>query len=258
MLSRYIVSPHDLDVALKNSVKSNSSTTPRIIPLCAAWYMPNDPQKRTGLQQFKEHRIPHARFFDIDAVKDEDSPYPHMLPTVDRWAEAMGELGIKRDDSVVVYDSSDLGIMSAPRVGWMFKVFGHEGVHILNNYKVWVDQGFSVEKGEPEKVERTTYPVPTLDSSKVISFKELKEKFVTRDEEGAAPLQVLDARSEGRWKGKDPEPRPGMSRPSITHPPLRLLTCVQDSPQGTCPTPSTFLSPTSSPLAQRLSCHQTN
>ena len=210
MLNKYIVTPHDLDLALKKNVHSKLSTAPRIIPLCAAWYMPNDPQKRTGLQAFQKDRIPHARFFDIDVVKDDENPYPHMLPSPERFAQAMSDLGIRRDDSVVVYDTADLGILSAPRVGWMLKIFGHEGVHILNNYKVWVDQGYSVEKGEPQSFEKTSYPVPTMDKSKVLSFEELKEALLKRHEEGAEPLQVLDARGEGRWKGKDPEPRAGM------------------------------------------------
>jgi thiosulfate/3-mercaptopyruvate sulfurtransferase len=172
--------------------------------------MPNDAKKRTGIRSFQENRIPHARFFDLDAIKDDNSPYPHMLPTPERFAEAMGQLGVRKDDSVVVYDSSDVGIFSAPRVAWTLKIFGHQGVHILNNYKLWVDQGYQVETGEPQPVEPVTYPVPVLDKSKVLSFEELKEKLEKRHDEDAEPLQVLDARSEGRFKGKEPEPRPGI------------------------------------------------
>jgi thiosulfate/3-mercaptopyruvate sulfurtransferase len=209
-LNSYIVTPHDLDLALRKNVYSKLSTAPRIIPLCASWYMPNDSKKRTGIQAFRENRIPHARFFDLDAVKDDKSPYPHMLPTPERFAEAMGQLGIRRDDSVVVYDSSDLGIFSAPRVAWTLKIFGHPAVHILNNYKLWVDQCYATETGDPQPVQPVTYPVPALDKSKVMSFEELKEKLEQRANEDAEPLQVLDARSEGRWKGKEPEPRPGL------------------------------------------------
>lgn len=177
--------------------------------------MPNDPKKRTGLQSFRENRIPHARFFDLDAIKDDESPYPHMLPNPERFAEAMGRLGIRKDDSVVVYDTADLGIFSAPRVAWTLKVFGHDGVHILNNYKVWVDQGFVVETDEPHQHEKVDYPVPKLDRSKVESFEELKARIKEQGKDGAEPVQVLDARSEGRFKGKDPEPREGRSEYSV-------------------------------------------
>ena len=46
-------------------------------------------------------------------------------------------------------------------------------------------------------------PVPSLDKSRVMPFEELREKLLKRHEEGAEPMQVLDARGEGRWKGKD-------------------------------------------------------
>jgi thiosulfate/3-mercaptopyruvate sulfurtransferase len=257
-LNSYIVTPHDLDLALRKNVYSKLSTAPRIIPLCASWYMPNDAQKRTGMQAFKENRIPHARFFDLDAVKDDNSPYPHMLPTPERFAEAMGQLGVRRDDSVVVYDSSDMGIFSAPRVAWTLKVFGHSAVHILNNYKLWVDQGYPIETEDPQPVERVTYPVPELDKSKILSFEQLKEKLEQRHDEGAEPLQVLDARSEGRWKGKEPEPRPGTSQYFFIAYYLHVTDYIQVSHPATCQTASISLSPTSSLHAQRPSSQATN
>jgi thiosulfate/3-mercaptopyruvate sulfurtransferase len=214
-LENYLVTPHDLNLALQKNVYSKLSTAPRIIPLCATWFMPNDAKKRTGYKSFVESHIPKAQFFDLDAVKDNKSPYPHMLPPPELFAEAMGKLGIRKDDSVVVYDSSELGIFSAPRVAWTLKVFGHDGVHILNNYKLWVDQGYPVEKGEPEPVDAVQYPVPTLDSNKVTAFEELKEKIAAQGKEGAEKIQVLDARPAGRFEGTDPEPRPG-----IFHPPF--------------------------------------
>ena len=135
-LGSYIVTPKELSEALQKNVTSKLSTSPRVIPLCGAWFLPNDPEGRTGRKVFEQRRIPSARFFDLDAVKDHDSPYPHMLPTAEVFAEAMGELGIKRDDTLVVYDTHELGLFSAPRVAWTLRVFGHPQVHILNNFRV--------------------------------------------------------------------------------------------------------------------------
>jgi thiosulfate/3-mercaptopyruvate sulfurtransferase len=261
-LSSYIVTPHDLDLALRKNIHSKLSTAPRIIPLCASWYLPNDGKKRTGLQSFLADRIPHARFFDLDKVKDDASPYPHMLPSAEVFAKAMGELGIRRDDEVVVYDTAELGIFSAPRVAWTLKVFGHEGVHVLNNYKLWVDQGFAVEKGEPQQFEQVTYPVPELAKEKVVSFEEMRERIKEQGKEGAEELQILDARSKGRFDGTDPEPRAGMSpsplpgvHSNTTPHPTNI---PQASPPATCPTPSPSPSPTSSPPAQKPSSPPTN
>ncbi|RAH77729.1 thiosulfate sulfurtransferase [Aspergillus japonicus CBS 114.51] len=207
----YLVTPKELDTALKKNPATKISTAPRVVPLCAAWFMPNDPEGRKGIDIFRNHRIPGARFFDLDAVKDHESPYPHMLPTAETFAEAMSELGIRRDDEVVVYDSAEVGIFSAPRVGWTLRVFGHPRVHVLNNYKLWVAEGFPTETGEPQQPEKTNYPVPTYDSKLVIPYRELKEIAKEHRKEGAKEVEILDARSYGRWAGTDPEPRPGLS-----------------------------------------------
>ncbi|KAJ5481144.1 Thiosulfate sulfurtransferase TUM1 [Penicillium diatomitis] len=209
--SSYLVTPTELNEALKKNPTSKISTSPRVIPLCAAWFMPNDPENRNGFDSFRQSRIPHARFFDLDAVKDHDSPYPHMLPTCETFAEAMSELGIRRDDEIVVYDTAELGIFSAPRVGWTLRVFGHPNVRVLNNYRLWVREGFPTESGEPDPIEKSKYPLPIYDSKLVITFREMKELALDVGKEGAEEVEVLDARSHGRWSGSDPEPRPGLS-----------------------------------------------
>ncbi|KAF2837005.1 putative thiosulfate sulfurtransferase [Patellaria atrata CBS 101060] len=209
-LTSYLVTPADLSAALSKNVLTKLSTAPRVIPLCASWFLPND--TRDGLSTFKASRIPHARFFDLDAVKDPASPYPHMLPSAADFAAAMGKLGIRKDDSVVVYDSRELGIFSAPRVGWTLRAFGHTNVHVLNNFRRWCEEGYPLEEGEPGEVESVEYPVPEegLVRDRVVAFEELREVVLEQNKEGAERVQVLDARSRGRWEGSEPEPRPSL------------------------------------------------
>ncbi|OCK79841.1 thiosulfate sulfurtransferas-like protein [Lepidopterella palustris CBS 459.81] len=214
-LSSYLVTPAQLNSALQKNIHSRLSTAPRIIPLCATWFLPND--GRNGIDTFIAGRIPRARFFDLDAVKDPNSPYPHMLPSPEDFASAMGQLGIRRDDSVVVYDSKELGIFSAPRVGWTLRAFGHSNVHILNNFRLWCEEGYPVESGEPEAVDPVEYAVPQLDMSKVVAFEQVKEIALEQGKEGAEEVQILDARSEARWRGTEPEPRPGLPSGHIPH-----------------------------------------
>jgi thiosulfate/3-mercaptopyruvate sulfurtransferase len=172
--------------------------------------MPNDPEKRTGHGAYLAGHISGARFFDLDKISDTESPYPHMLPSPQVFAAAMGKLGIRPDDSIVVYDTAELGIFSAPRVAWTLKVFGHDEVHILNNFKLWVDGGLPLEKGEPEeKWQETVYPVPEVDVKKVIEFGELKERIKEQKKDGTGPISIVDARSQERFEGTAPEPRPG-------------------------------------------------
>lgn len=207
-LSSYIVTPKELHDALKKNVQSKISTAPRVVPLSAAWFMPND--DRTGDESFKKKRIPNSRFFDLDDVKDHDSAFPHMLPTSEGFAQAMQKLGIKKDDEVVVYDTEELGIFSAPRVAWTLRVFGHPKVHLLNNFRLWVKQGLPVDAGEPELTSESTYPVPRIFPDMVVKFAEMKTIGYDYGKEGAEEVQILDARSKGRWEGSESEPRPGL------------------------------------------------
>jgi thiosulfate/3-mercaptopyruvate sulfurtransferase len=212
-LKSYIVTPKELSEALSKTSPTKISTAPRVVPICASWFLPNDPQNRTGVQVYTQQRIPSSRFFDLDDVKDHDSKYPHMLPTAAAFAQAMQRIGIRKDDAVVVYDSKELGIFSAPRVGWTFRVFGHPTVHVLNNFRTWVDQGYPTESGEVqlEAQEHSHYPEPTVDPSRIVNFAEVKIIAKDHGKEGAEGIQILDARPRGRWAGTAPEPRPGLS-----------------------------------------------
>lgn len=208
--SSYFVTPKELNDALTKNSPTAISTAPKVIPICAAWFMPNDPEKRTGLEVFKKKRIPTARFFDIDEIKDNESPYPHMLPTCEAFAEAMSKLGVRKDDDLVVYDTEELGLFSAPRVAWTMRVYGHPKVHVLNNFRLWVKEGYPIETGPPVVPNITKYPVPSYNTDMVVTFPEMKAIGYDHGKEGSEEIQILDARSKGRWEGTEPEPRPGL------------------------------------------------
>jgi len=209
-LSSYIVKPKELNDALKKNSPTAISTDARVVPICAAWFMPNDPQGRTGIEAFKKSRIPSARFFDIDDVKDHESKYPHMLPTCEKFAEAMAKMGVRKEDELVIYDTEELGLFSAPRVAWTMRVYGHTRVHLLDNFKLWVQEGFPVEDGPPMVPNITNYSIPSYNTDMVVKFAEMKTIGYDHGKEGAEEIQILDARSKGRWEGSEPEPRPGL------------------------------------------------
>lgn len=68
--------------------------------LDASWYLD---KSRNGKQEFAAERIPGAAFFDIEDIADKTSSLPHMLPTPESFENAMAQLGIANDDTVVVY-----------------------------------------------------------------------------------------------------------------------------------------------------------
>ena len=164
------------------------------------WHMPQ--LKRDARHEFTDAHIPGAVFFDIDEIADTSVPLPHMLPSPPEFANAVGRLGIGDGDRVVAYDTKG-GILSAARVWWTFRVFGHEQVGVLDGgLRKWRAESRPLESGTPAPPERRfrARPVPAL----VRSFSEMRANLASRRE------QVLDARSRGRFAGTEPEPRPGL------------------------------------------------
>jgi thiosulfate/3-mercaptopyruvate sulfurtransferase len=79
---------------------------------------------RNNHAEYKAKRIPGTKFWDVDGVADTTTDLPHMLPSEAAFAAAADALGVRNEDTVVVYDG--LGMFSAPRAWWTWKVFGHE------------------------------------------------------------------------------------------------------------------------------------
>ena len=168
-------------------------------PVDGSWHMPQ--LKRNARAEFARAHIPGAAFFDIDAIADTASPLPHMLPNARKFAESVGALGIGDRDVVVVYDTR--GVISAARVWWTFRAFGHARVTVLDGgLPKWQAEGRPVETGVPApKPRRFT---ARLHRSLVRDLAQMRANLASRRE------QVLDARSHGRFIGTEPEPRPGL------------------------------------------------
>ena len=103
---------------------------PDISIIDASWHLPA--AKRDAKAEFLEGHIPGAQFFDIDAISDTETSLPHMLPSPEKFASRMRKLGIGDGKKVIAYDAA--GLFSAARAWWMFRVFGHEDVAVLDAY----------------------------------------------------------------------------------------------------------------------------
>jgi thiosulfate/3-mercaptopyruvate sulfurtransferase len=165
----------------------------------ATWYLPH--LKRDARAEFVQAHVPGAVFFDIDAIADRKTTLPHMLPSTEEFARAMGALGIGDDDRVVVYGGRTF--IASARGWWTFRVFGHDNVAVLDGgLPKWRAEGRPLESGMPAPAPRrfTARFRPEL----------VRDLDRMRANLGGRREQVLDARSPGRFVGAEPEPRPGV------------------------------------------------
>ena len=163
------------------------------------WHMPH--LKRDPRAEFEAAHVPGAVFFDIDATADRTTTLPHMLPTAEQFGAAVGALGIGNGDRVVVYDVR--GVVSAARVWWTFRAFGHDAIAVLDGgLRAWRAEGRPVESGPGRPTPRpfTARRRPEL----------VRDVEAMRANIGTRAAQVLDARSAGRFAGTEPEPRAGL------------------------------------------------
>jgi thiosulfate/3-mercaptopyruvate sulfurtransferase len=167
--------------------------------LDASWYLPD--MNRDALKEYEQSHIPNARFFDIEEISDLRSDLPHMVPPVEKFMSRMRALGVGDGHQVVVYDG--MGLFSAARVWWLFKLMGQDNIAVLDGgFPKWLAEGREVEDMPPVirdrhmTVRRQNHMVK--DVTQVAAASKLGDHV------------IIDARAPARFKGDADEPRPGL------------------------------------------------
>jgi thiosulfate/3-mercaptopyruvate sulfurtransferase len=172
---------------------------PEVSVVDGSFYLPA--LKRNAKEEFLAAHIPGAAFFDIDAIADHSTELPHMLPGATQFAKEAGALGIGSDDTIVIYDGAGLG--GAPRVWWTFRIFGAKNVYILDGgLPKWKAEGRPTDHGPCRRTPRKFSA--ELNTTVVAGVADVQMALLDRT------AQVVDARPATRFRGEDPEPRPGI------------------------------------------------
>lgn len=168
---------------------------PDVVIIDGSWHLPGT---RDAKAEYAAAHIPGAVFFDIDAVADTANPLPHMLPSPAQFAAAVGALGIDERQKIVVYDS--VGLSSAPRVWWTFRIMGARDVVILDGgLPKWIAEGRPVSDAPVTRSPRVFKPAAHPDP--------VRDLAAVRANLESAAFQLVDARPRARFLGEAPEPR---------------------------------------------------
>jgi thiosulfate/3-mercaptopyruvate sulfurtransferase len=173
--------------------------SPGLAIVDASWHLPA--ANRDASEEFRKAHIPGAVHFDIDAIADKATSLPHMLPDPVAFSSAMRKLGIGDGMKIVVYDA--VGLFSAPRVWWTFRVFGARDVAILDGgLPKWLEENRPVAEGPASPQPR--HFTARVDHSLVASMEDMRAASKN------GTVQIVDARSAARFRGDEIEPRPGL------------------------------------------------
>jgi len=170
--------------------------------LDTTWDLPSS--KRNFVEEYNQCHIPGAQYFSLSECRNKEASLPNTIPTQEHFEKYVSSLGVSNDHHVILYDNSErFGLFSAPRTFWLFQVFGHSNVSIVDGgLPKWKKEELPTESGEQNSCQVTEFKAtyhPEL-------FRDLA--FAKSNMESEQAIQVADARPEGRFRGVQPEPRP--------------------------------------------------
>lgn len=165
----------------------------------ASYYLPD--MGRDAKAEYDAGHIPGARFFDIDDVSDSVSDLPHMAPPPEKFMSRMRAMGVGDGHQVVVYDGN--GLFSAARVWWLFRLMGKTDIAVLDGgIRKWIAEGRETEDMPP--IVRDRHMTAQRQAHLVKDVTQVAAAAKLGD------WQIVDARSAGRFRGEEPEPREGL------------------------------------------------
>jgi thiosulfate/3-mercaptopyruvate sulfurtransferase len=173
---------------------------PEIRVVDGSWYLPT--MGRDAAAEYAAGHIPGAVFLDLDASSDQSTTLPHMLPPATEFGARMSALGLDDTSTIVIYDGSGVNL-SAPRVWWMFRVFGHPRVAVL-------DGGLGKWKAEGRPLEGGVARLPPGHFRARLDPGRVRDLGAVRANLDSGAEQVVDARPAGRFEGSQPEFRSGV------------------------------------------------
>ena len=190
---------------------------------CTTWLRPAEPgddapyRVEPGRSDYDAGHIPGAVFLDIQAeISDPGTRLRFMAPSAERFADAMGRLGIGNDARVVLYSAGS--IMWATRVWWMLRAFGFDGAAVL-------DGGFEKWKaeGRPVTTVAGAYPPARFEARPRPGFFVDRHHVLDRiDDDGAATVNALGPEFH-LGEGPSRYGRPGRIPGSVNVPAAGLL-----------------------------------
>ncbi|MDX1350490.1 MAG: sulfurtransferase [Putridiphycobacter sp.] len=152
--------------------------------------------------------IPKAIHFDLkESFSDQTSNFPNTIPTPTQFEKQCRTLGISNASIIIVYDNK--GIYTSPRVWWLFRTMGHNEVYVLNGgLPDWQRKKYPIGKLSLELPNTSQYTA----HFKAGSVKYYADIIRLLNQNDAC---IIDARSEGRFTGILPEPRPNLKSGAI-------------------------------------------
>jgi thiosulfate/3-mercaptopyruvate sulfurtransferase len=161
--------------------------------------------------------IPNSLLFDFEhEFVDKKQAFSNMMPSVEVFQCGAQNLGLSLDDEIIVYD--DFGNFCASRAWFMLISMGFTNVKTLDGgLPTWI-------RGKYPTVTKVATPqftsdiqIKPLSTMSFVDSQYISTRLAMLDSSAATAVsfQIIDARSNARYTGTEPEPRANMRSGSI-------------------------------------------
>jgi thiosulfate/3-mercaptopyruvate sulfurtransferase len=142
---------------------------------------------------YEQGHIPGALL--IDWRKDMNRPDVRDIIDAGEFEKLMSRLGISNDTHVILY--GDYNNWFATFAFWVFEMYGHQKVQLLNGgRKKWIDSGGELTKEVPA-VKPATYKVPKVNYENRVFLEDLLKMKIADPN-----LVLVDVRSPAEYTGE--------------------------------------------------------
>ncbi|MGJ9459499.1 sulfurtransferase [Oceanobacillus sp. CF4.6] len=149
-----------------------------------------------GRRMYLKNHLPEAVYLDLHkdlSGRVEKHGGSHPLPDFKLFASKIGNIGIDKNTTVVIYDQGNE--MFAARLWWLLETIGHERVYILEGgYNRWVEEGNEVTEKLPS-LKAKKYQAE-INSNRILDMQEVKDKMKTNS------AVLIDSRARERYLGE--------------------------------------------------------
>ncbi|CAH3144325.1 unnamed protein product [Porites lobata] len=166
--------------------------------LDATWFSNKD-----YIMDFSERHIISASYMDIFFGVENTPTYPRNIPNVEMFEMNVRGSAVNNRDHVVIYENTGrYGFFLGARTWWMFKLFGHEKVSVLDGgLERWIADGYETTNMMVKKMEGDFKA--KLNPKWIVKFQDMVENLTSRK------AQVCDSRVPAKFNKSSDDPKSG-------------------------------------------------
>jgi len=204
--------------------KKLEDKTSDLAVLDVTWFSDKD-----AIKDFSKQHIIGASYMDVFLGVETTPLYPRNIPDEATFQMNARGSAVNDNNHVIIYENTGkFGFFLGARAWWMFKLFGHENVSVLDGgLERWIADGHETTNMMVKKREGNL--TAKFNAKWIVKFEDMVENLTSRK------AQVCDSRVPAKFNHSPDDPKSGhypgavnIPFPSLFNPETRTLKTVDE------------------------------